>query len=89
MMEYFVFFEINDHPMRPLEVAGTIGLFLYTPHLDFPWLDQEALFACLLLLVIARHLWFEGYRWQMAPAIGNFPTSLSFPRCDPVLPLRH
>jgi dienelactone hydrolase len=57
--------------MRRLEIAGTVGLLLYTPHLFFPSVGREAMFAvllCIAALVIACHVWFEGYRWQMAPA---------------------
>jgi predicted dienelactone hydrolase len=57
--------------MRWLEIAGTIGLLLYTPHLLFPSAGHEAIFAFVLYttaLVIACHVWLEGYRWQMAPA---------------------
>jgi Platelet-activating factor acetylhydrolase, isoform II len=57
--------------MRRLETAGTVGFLLYAPHLFFPSVDREAIFAFLLglaALLIACHVWFEGYRWQMAPA---------------------
>jgi Platelet-activating factor acetylhydrolase, isoform II len=57
--------------MRRLEIAGTVGLLLYTPHLFFSSADPEAIFAivlCIAVLAIAGHVWFEGYRWQMAPA---------------------
>lgn len=57
--------------MRPLEIAGTVGLLLYTPYLFFPSVGQDAIFAfllCAAVLLIACHAWFEGCRWQMAPA---------------------
>lgn len=57
--------------MRPLEIAGTIGLLLYALHLPFPSLGHQAEFALFLYIVavvIACHVWLEGYRWQMAPA---------------------
>jgi hypothetical protein len=57
--------------MRRLEIAGTICLLLYVPHLFFPGVGPEAAFAFVLgitVLTIACHVWFEGYRWQMAPA---------------------
>jgi dienelactone hydrolase len=59
--------------MRRLEIAGTVGLLLYTPHLFFQSAGQDGIFAfilCIAMLAIAYHLWFEGYRWQMAPAYG-------------------
>jgi len=57
--------------MRRLEIAGTVGFLLYMPHLFFPSDGQEAIFAvllCIAALLTACHVWFEGYRWQMAPA---------------------
>jgi dienelactone hydrolase len=57
--------------MRRLEVAGAVGLLLYTPYLLFPSSGHEGIFGLLLsvtVLLIASHVWFEGYRWQMAPA---------------------
>jgi Platelet-activating factor acetylhydrolase, isoform II len=57
--------------MRRLEIAGTGGLLMYTPHLLFPSVGQEAAFAvllCAVAVLIACHIWFEGYRAQMAPA---------------------
>jgi len=59
--------------MRLLEAAGIAGLLLCTPHLFFPAVGPEGVFAfvlCVATLTIACHLWFEGYRWQMAPAYG-------------------
>jgi predicted dienelactone hydrolase len=55
--------------MRRLEIAGTIGLLLYSSHLFLG--GFEASFALVLsvsALLIVCHLWLEGYRWQMAPA---------------------
>jgi dienelactone hydrolase len=57
--------------MRRLEIAGTVALLLYTPHLLFPSGGQEAVFAvllCIAVLAVVGHVWFEGHRWQMAPA---------------------
>ncbi len=57
--------------MRRWEIAATVGLLLYMPLLLFPSVGQEAIFAfllCIAALAIACHFWFEGYRWQMAPA---------------------
>ena len=57
--------------MRRLEVTGTVGLLLYVFHLFFPFAGHEVIFAfllCITAVVIACHVWFEGYRWQMAPA---------------------
>jgi dienelactone hydrolase len=57
--------------MRRLEVAVTVGLLLYVPHLLFLSVGQESIFFVLLGLValaIMCHVWLEGYRWQMAPA---------------------
>ena len=57
--------------MRRLEVTGTGGLLLYVFHLFFPFAGHEVIFAfllCITAVVIACHVWFEGYRWQMAPA---------------------
>jgi predicted dienelactone hydrolase len=57
--------------MRRLEIAGTVGLLLCMPHLFFPSAGREAIFAflpCIAALLIACQIWFEGYRWQMAPA---------------------
>jgi predicted dienelactone hydrolase len=57
--------------MRPLEIAGTAALLLYTPYLFFPSIGQDPAFALLLcaaVLLIACHAWFESCRWQMAPA---------------------
>jgi hypothetical protein len=57
--------------MRRLEIAATVGLLLYTPCLFFPSLGHESIFTvllCIAALVIACHVWLEGYRWQMAPA---------------------
>jgi len=57
--------------MRLLEAAGIAGLLLCTPHLFFPAVGPEGVFAfvlCVSTLTIACHAWFEGYRWQMAPA---------------------
>jgi dienelactone hydrolase len=61
----------RDFSMRRLEIAGTVGLLLFVPHLFFPSVGQKAIFdflLCIAALVIACHVWLEGYRWQMAPA---------------------
>lgn len=57
--------------MRRLEIAVTVGLLLYSPHLLFPSFGREGLFVFLLsviTLVIVCQIWWEGYRWQMAAA---------------------
>jgi dienelactone hydrolase len=61
----------RDFSMRRLEIAGTVGLLLFVPYLFFPSVGQKAIFdflLCIVALVIACHVWLEGYRWQMAPA---------------------
>lgn len=57
--------------MRRLEIIGTIGLLLYALHPFFPAAVHEPIFAsllCIAALVMGGHVWFEGSRWQMAPA---------------------
>jgi len=57
--------------MRRLEIAGTICLLLYASHLLVASSGHEAVFASVLgtaVLIIVCHLWWEGYRWQLAPA---------------------
>jgi hypothetical protein len=57
--------------MRRLEIVGTVGLLLYTPHLLLPSVGWEWLFVfllCIATLVIVCQVWLEGYRWQMVPA---------------------
>jgi predicted dienelactone hydrolase len=55
--------------MRRLEIAGTIGLLLFSSYLFLR--GFEATFALVLgvsAVLIVCHLGLEGYRWQMAPA---------------------
>ena len=57
--------------MRRFEIAGTVGLLLYVPHLFRLSVGHEAIFGfllCVAVLLIACHVWLEGYRWQMVPA---------------------
>jgi dienelactone hydrolase len=57
--------------MRRLEIAGTIGLFLYALHLFTAPVGSDAtlvFFLSVAVLIIICHLWLEGYRWQMVPA---------------------
>lgn len=57
--------------MRRFEIAGTVGLLLYVPHLFRLSVGHEAIFGFLLslaVLLIACHVWLERYRWQMVPA---------------------
>src|SRR5258705_11214776 len=57
--------------MRRFEIAGTVGLLLYVPHLSRLSVGHEAIFGFLLslaVLLIACHVRLEGYRWQMVPA---------------------
>jgi hypothetical protein len=57
--------------MRRLEIAGIVGLLLYTLHWLLPSIGHEAIFfilLCITAVVIAYHVFVEGSRWQMAPA---------------------
>jgi dienelactone hydrolase len=57
--------------MRRLEIAGTVGLLLYTLHLLLPSGARETGFFPLLsatAVVMLYHVWVDGARWQMAPA---------------------